>query len=214
MRFANRTEAGAALARELAHYTDKNAVVLALPRGGVPIADEVARAIGGTLDVLIVRKLGVPWQPELGMGALVEGGVPEIDLPFVERLGVTPEEVARVVAHEQRELERRSQRYRGDRPLPRLRGRTVIVVDDGIATGGTMQVALRAVRQRGAKRVVLAVPVASKLSLARFGTLADEVACPLQPSQLGAVADWYDDFEQVSDAEVDAILLRARHLAA
>jgi len=208
--FADRTDAGRELARELeARAGWKNAIVLALPRGGVPVAAEIARKLGLPLDVLVVRKLGVPAQPELAMGAIASGGaivVNEEVLRFVPGGKRALEDVA---ARERRELTRREQAYRGSRPPLDVRGLTVILVDDGMATGASMQVAVQALRNLGAARVVVAIPTASDSACARVGKLADEVVCLETPLDFMAVGQWYADFRQTTDEEVEAILAGA-----
>lgn len=208
--FADRTDAGRELARELeARAGWKNAIVLALPRGGVPVAAEIARKLGLPLDVLVVRKLGVPAQPELAMGAIASGGaivVNEEVLRFVPGGKRALEDVA---ARERRELTRREQAYRGSRPPLDVRGLTVILVDDGMATGASMQVAVQALRNLGAARVVVAIPTASDSACARVSKLADEVVCLETPLDFMAVGQWYADFRQTTDEEVEAILAAA-----
>jgi putative phosphoribosyl transferase len=196
-----------------------SAVVLALPRGGVPVAETVAEALGAPLDVIGVRKVGAPGQPELGVGAVAEGGAAGhglvLDEDHLARLGLRPADVASTVAAERAEVDRRIAAYREGRSLPDLRGRTVVVVDDGIATGVTAHAACRAVRALGAARVVLAVPVAAPGALDRFGADVDDLVVLAQPAAFGAVGRWYADFGQTTDDEVHAALARAslRHRA-
>lgn len=208
-RFRDRAEAGGALAQLLVQFRDDDPVVLALPRGGVPVAFEVARALRAPLDVIVVRKLGVPFQPELGMGAVGEEGVRVLDPNMVRLAQVTAEEIATVEARERAELERRVRLYRGVRPMISLEGRTVIVVDDGIATGGTARAALQIARQHGARRVILAVPVASPDTVRALANVADAVIVVQTPSPFVAIGEWYERFEQLSDDEVRALLSAA-----
>jgi putative phosphoribosyl transferase len=205
-RFRDRREAGLALAERLEEFRDEHPVVLALPRGGVPVAFEVARALHAPLDVIIVRKLGVPFQPELGMGAIGEEGARVLD-PYIVRVAqVTPDELAAVETRERAELERRVLLYRGDRPMISLDDRTVIVVDDGIATGGTARAALQVARSHGARKVVLAVPVAPPESLQELADVADTVVAVETPSPFFAIGEWYERFTQTTDDEVKALL--------
>ena len=208
MTFVDRVDAGRRLAARLQHLHG-NAVVVGLPRGGVPVAYEVARALDAPLDVIVVRKLGVPFQPELGMGAIGEDGVRIINEEVVRLAGISSSELAEVEARERIELERRARRYRGDRPVESLKGRTVIVVDDGIATGSTASAACQVARARGAARVVLAVPVAPPGWDVRVGDDADEFVCLETPEFFFAVGQLYADFSQTSDKEVVSCLDRA-----
>lgn len=204
--FANRAEAGRQLAQALMHHARTGAVVLGLPRGGVVVAAEVARALDATLDVWVVRKIGAPYQPELGMGAIAEGDAVVLDRSIVSAVGVSRAELLDIARREGEEVRRRVQRFRGDRPAPELRGKTVIIVDDGIATGGTTRAALRGVRQQAPARVVLAVPVASPIVLHELREECDEIVCLSQPESLYAIGLWYEDFTQVEDAEVIRLL--------
>ncbi|MED7922861.1 phosphoribosyltransferase family protein [Nonomuraea sp. LP-02] len=205
--FADRAEAGRRLAERLLDVHDP--VVLALPRGGVAVAAPIARRLGVPLDVLVTRKIGYPRQPELGVGAVAEGGEPVFDRTLLRRLGMTPESVADVVEQERRELARRVRVYRGDRPLPALAGREVIVVDDGLATGGTARAALRAVAAAGPARVTLAVPVGALGTVESLRHEADEVVALLTPVDFRAVGQWYVHFEQLTDADVLDLLEQA-----
>ncbi|MER6317133.1 phosphoribosyltransferase family protein [Streptomyces sp. NPDC001581] len=209
MLFAHRTDAGERLAGALRHLRGENPVVLGLPRGGVPVAFQVARALGAPLDVIVVRKLGVPYHRELGFGAIGEGGVRVISEDIVRSSRVRPEDLAAVERAEEAELARRARSFRGERPRVALAGRTVIVVDDGIATGATAAAACEVVRAQGAARVVLAVPVAPPDAVARLRTAADEVVCLSAPRAFRAVGEWYEDFSQTPDEEVVALLARA-----
>ncbi len=211
--FVDREEAGRRLAPLLDRYRAERPIVLALPRGGVPVGREVARALGAPLDVLVVRKIGAPIQPELGMGAVAEGGARFLDPRVVDAVGAGAEEVEQVVAKESAEVERRVARYRGGRPLPDLTGRTVILVDDGIATGGTVRAAIRALRSFGVGRVVVAAPVAAAETAETLAAEADEVVCLQTPEALWAIGYWYVDFGQVSDDEVIELLEQARRQA-
>jgi putative phosphoribosyl transferase len=202
--FADRAEAGALLAGRLQHIADP--VVLALPRGGVPVAVPIWQRLGGELDVLVTRKIGYPPAPELGVGAIAEGGEPVFDLGLLDRLGLTPDSVAGVVRDERRELARRVAVYRGDRPPAELAGREVIVVDDGLATGGTARAALRAVRAAGPRRVTLAVPVGARETCRSMSAEADDVVVLLRPARFRAVGQWYERFDQLSDADVLELL--------
>ncbi|MEV5734890.1 phosphoribosyltransferase family protein [Streptomyces sp. NPDC052292] len=206
MRFRDRAEAGRALARLLGDLRDRgdlpDPVVLALPRGGIAVAVPVARALGAPLDVLVVRKIGAPHHEEFAVGALAAGDPPLFDAATLGHLGLSEERLAPVVERERRELARRERRYRGDRPPPELRGRTVIVVDDGLATGATARAALRHVRRRGPARLVLAVPVGAPDSLDSLAAEADTIVCPHRPAAFSAVGQFYDDFGQLSDADV------------
>ncbi len=204
--FRNRRDAGRQLAAVLAPLGDDEPVVVGLPRGGVPVAAEVAEALGARLDVIVVRKLGVPFQPELGMGAIGEGGVRVLNDDVVRIAGVSAREVAEVEDRERAELERRARRFRGDRAAVPLAGRTVIVVDDGIATGGTARAAVEVARAHGASRVVLAVPVAPPDVVTSMREVADDVVCLATPVAFSAVGQWYEDFTQTSDAEVERLL--------
>jgi len=210
MPFANRSEAGRKLAEALARFRDKNAVVLALPRGGVPVAKEVAAALGAPLDLILVRKIGVPDQPELAMGAVVDGPTPLTvrNQDVIAIAGVTEAEFTAVRDRELAEIRRRRAEYLGERAHPELAGRTVIVVDDGIATGATTRAALRAVRKQKPGKLVLAVPVAPTSSLAELRSEADEVVCLESHVMFGAIGFFYFDFSQVSDGEVKDILAK------
>ncbi|AJE39914.1 phosphoribosyltransferase family protein [Streptomyces nodosus] len=208
MVFMDRLEAGRLLGERLCHLRDEDVVVLGLPRGGVPVAAEVAEALGAPLDVCLVRKLGVPYQPELGMGALGEDGVRVINDAVVREARVTPEELARVERNEREVLERRGRRYRGGRAPVRVDGRTVVVIDDGVATGSTARAACRIARARGAARIVLAVPVAPHDWTERLGGEADELVALDTPLDFYAVGQFYIDFAQVDDREVAVCLER------
>jgi len=204
---ADRTAAGRSLATVLSdYYRDEDVVVLALPRGGVPVAREVAAALDATLDLILIRKLGVPMQPELAMGAIASGGVRVLNPDVVQSWRMTGEDIAAVAAIEQRELERREAAYRGERPRPPVRGRTVILVDDGVATGATMRAAISALRQLGPAKIVVAVPVAPADTVQALEEVADEVVCLATPEPFFAIGSCYRDFTQVSDEEVRRLL--------
>jgi putative phosphoribosyl transferase len=206
-RFRNRTEAGRILARDLADYAGRDdVIVLGLPRGGVPVAHELARELGAPLDVFVVRKVGVPGHEELAMGAVATGGVLVLDDRLIQRLGLGGAEVEQAVAAELRELERREAAYRKGRAPPELEGKTVILVDDGLATGSSMRAAAHAVRRRNPARVVVAVPVAAAETCAELSGEVDDVVCTLTPAPFYAVGLWYDDFSQTSDDEVRDLL--------
>lgn len=214
MTFVDRRDAGRRLAARLRHLRDEDVVVLGLPRGGVPVAYEVAQELGAPLDIVLVRKLGVPFQPELAMGALGEGGVRVLHRSTIRRAGVDDAQLRAVQRREQAELQRRAERYRaGHRPIP-VAGRTAIVVDDGIATGSTVHAACEVVRARGAARVVIAVPVAPPSALRALGSVADEVQCVVSSSSFGSIGGWYRDFTQTTDDEVLAFLSHTTALRA
>jgi len=209
-RFRDRSEAGRLLARELQRYAGRDdVVVLALPRGGVPVGYEVAKALGAPLDVFVVRKLGVPGHRELAMGAVASGGVLVLDEGLIRSLGIGKREIEETVAAELRELERRERAYRDGRDLPELAGKTVILVDDGLATGSTMRAAARAVREHHPAWIVVAVPVAAAETCDEFRGEVDEVLCAVTPRPFHAVGLWYDDFAQTSDQDVRELLARA-----
>jgi predicted phosphoribosyltransferase len=209
--FADREDAGRALAASLEAWRARpDAIVLGLPRGGVPVAFEIATALDLPLDVLVVRKLGLPWQPELAMGAIAGGGALVVNAEVVRYLPPGDDALETVRAREQRELERREREYRGDRPPLDPRGLSVVLVDDGLATGATMEAAVRSLRSLGAQRVVVAVPVAAVEARERIAAVADEVVCLETPEFFSAVGQWYRDFGQTSDAEVTGLLERAR----
>lgn len=209
-RFRDRREAGRRLAAALGTYSGRSEVlVLALPRGGVPVGYEVARALGAPLDVMQVRKLGVPGHEELAMGAIASGGVRILSQDVVDTLSITERTIATVAAAEELELERRERVYRGGRPFPQVRGRTVILVDDGLATGSTMQAAAAALRAQGVGWLIAAVPVAPRESCDGLRHLVDDVTCVLTPTPFVAVGEWYEDFTQTTDAEVRELLHRA-----
>ncbi|MET9970098.1 phosphoribosyltransferase family protein [Streptomyces sp. NPDC006356] len=206
MQFRDRKEAGRELAEQLRVRQEKGVlphpVVLALPRGGVAVAQEVARALEAPLDVLVVRKIGAPFHEEFGVGALAGDGPPLFDEQTLYRLGLSEADLAPVVERERAELRRREERYRQGRPAPRLRDRTAVVVDDGVATGSTARVALRAVRAQGPERLVLAVPVCAPEAAEELRRLVDEFVCLHQPRLFSAVGEWYEDFGQLTDADV------------
>ena len=206
MPFADRREAGRHLAAAVADLRLDRPVVLGLPRGGVPVAYEVARALWAPLDVLVVRKLGCPWQPELGLGAIGEDGVRLLNADLIRVTQVGAHELEAVARREGRELERRVERYRQGRPAVELAGRTVLLVDDGLATGFTARAGIEVVRRRGAQRVVLAVPVAPADTLAELAELADEVVCLQTPAWFSSIGAYYTDFSQTTDAEVTELL--------
>jgi predicted phosphoribosyltransferase len=209
-RFRDRADAGRRLAAALQHHAGRSDVlVLALPRGGVPVAYEVARALGAPLDIFVVRKLGVPGQPELAMGAIATGGVRVLNRDVVEALGIPPQMVEAVAEREQRELERREREYRGARPAPDVQGKIVILVDDGLATGATMRAAAAALKSQHPARVVVAVPTAAREACDDFRAEVDEVVCAETPPMFGAVGMWYDDFSETSDEDVRDLLGRA-----
>ena len=208
MSFRNRSDAGRQLAKALAGYKDQQPVILALPRGGVPVAAQVAAALNAPLDLILVRKIGVPFQPELAMGAVVDGGVPIVvrNEDVIRLAGIDESEFKAVCDEELAEIERRRQRYLGNRKHVDVSGRTAIVIDDGIATGATTRAALRATRMRKPKRLVLAVPVAPTESLSELRHDADDVVCLEDHEPFGAIGVYYADFSQVPDEEVIEIL--------
>ncbi len=208
--FTDRIDAGRRLAARLGHLAGPDVVVIGLPRGGVPVAAEVARVLRAPLDVIVVRKLGVPQQPELGMGAIGEDGVRVINDEVVHLAGVTEEQIAAVEADERVELSRRAQRFRGGRERISLRDRVVVVVDDGIATGSTARAACQVARAEGAQRVVLAVPVAPQDWTARLAGAADEFVCVDTPRHFTAIGQFYGDFSQTTDGQVLACLAEDR----
>src|SRR3954471_20363002 len=215
-RFRDRSEAGRVLAEQLRPYAGRDdVVVLALPRGGVPVAYQVATELGVPLDVFLVRKLGIPGQEELAFGAIATGGTRVLNKELIERLDLPPEWIEAIDAKERRELERRERAYRGDRPPPDLAGRTVILVDDGLATGSTMLAAVQAVREDDPAKVVVAVPIADPEVCAGLEAVADDVVCASTQRPMRAVGAWYDDFSQTTDDEGRELLARAhRPLAA
>lgn len=208
--FHDRTDAGRQLAALLGHYRNERPFVLALPRGGVPVGFEVAQALGAPLDVLPVRKLGAPGHRELGIGAIAAGGASVLNVAAVRSLGISRAQIEQVAMEEMDELERRLHLYRGDRPMPDVRGRTVILVDDGLATGVTALAAIRAVRQMAPARIVLAAPVCAPETAAELGAEVDDVVCVIRPEDFIAVGRWYRSFDQTSDQEVIDLLDRAR----
>jgi predicted phosphoribosyltransferase len=208
--FEDRTEAGRRLAKELAAYAGTDAVVLALPRGGVPVAFPVARALGLPLDVFVVRKLGVPGQPELAMGAIASGGARVMNEDVLAGLGLREADVEAVAEKERTVLEQREHTYRGDRPPLDVRGRTAILVDDGLATGASMRAAIAAVRAREPRRIVVAVPTAPARTLEELRGEVDDVVCVVTPRPFFAVGGSYVDFDQTTDDEVRDLLERAR----
>jgi putative phosphoribosyl transferase len=207
--FRNRTDAGRLLASKLMTYAGRpDVLVLALPRGGVPVAYEVASALDAPLDVFLVRKLGVPGHEELAMGAIASGGVRVLNEEVVRSLYIPPQIIDRVAEVEGHELGRRERLFRGDRPPPDLAGRTVILIDDGLATGSTMRAAAEAIRQQRPARLVVAVPVAATETCDDFRSEVDEIVCAFTPEPFHAVGLWYDDFTQTTDDEVRALLVR------
>jgi putative phosphoribosyl transferase len=209
-RFADRTDAGRVLAAHLREYADRPGVlVLALPRGGVPVAFEVARELDAPLDVFLVRKLGVPGHEELAMGAIASGGIRIVNEQVVRALGITDDQIAAAAAAEARELERRDREYRGDRPPPAVQGRTVVLVDDGLATGSTMRAAAAAVRAQEPRHLVVAVPVGAAETCEALRGEVDRVVCAVTPEPFYGVGMWYEDFTQTTDEEVRELLGRA-----
>jgi putative phosphoribosyl transferase len=208
--FTNRREAGQILAERLrGHVPRSNVVVLALPRGGVPVAYEVAEALDAPLDVFVVRKLGAPGNEEYAIGAIASGGIGIVDARTVAMLGLSRLEIEHIVHTERRELDRRERLYRRDRPFPDVAGKTVVLVDDGLATGSTMRAAIEAIRSRGPAAVIAAVPVASREACAMVAAAADECVCAMTPSPFHGVGMWYTDFSQTTDAEVLELLAQA-----
>jgi predicted phosphoribosyltransferase len=207
MRFRDRVHAGRELAGLLAHYAHRpDVIVLGLPRGGMPVAAEVARALGVPFDVFLVRKLGVPGHEELAFGAIAQGGVQVLNNSLIADLDLPPSAVEHVAARERTELERRDELYRGGRPFPILHDRTVILIDDGLATGATMEAAVIALRRLDPARVVVAAPVGARETCDRLSGIGDEVVCVATPAPFDAVGLWYEDFSQTTDEEVRALL--------
>ena len=205
--FQNRRQAGQQLAVSLEEYANRSDVlVLALPRGGVPVGYELAKALRVPLDVFVVRKLGVPGQEELAMGAIAPGGIRILNAEVVRHLGIPERVIAAVAAAEQKELERRNQMYRDARPVPAVQGRTVILVDDGLATGSTMRAAVAALRQQRPAKIVVAVPVAAASTCEELKLEVDKIVCGLTPDPFHGVGEWYEDFSQTTDEEVRELL--------
>ncbi len=210
MIFLNRTDAGRHLATKLKQYAGHTDVlVLALPRGGVPVAYEVAEQLGAPLDIFLVRKLGVPGHEELAMGAIASGGVRVINQDVIEYLNIPSEIIDAVAEEEQRELERREKAYRGERTAPEVKNKIVILIDDGLATGSTMRAAATALREKEPARIVVAVPVSAAETCDHFRDEVDEVICAVTPEPFQGVGLWYEDFSQTTDEEVSELLRRA-----
>ena len=208
--FRDRAEAGRVLAAKLGEYANRgDVVVLALPRGGVPVGFEVAKALNAPLDVFVVRKLGLPGQEELAMGAIASGGARVLNRELIRAVGIPAEVVEQVTQEEQRELERREREYRDGRPPVNVHGRTVILVDDGLATGSSMRVAVLALKQKEPAQIVVAAPVAPRESCAELEAVADRVVCAVTPEPFWGVGQWYADFSQTRDEEVRDLLRRA-----
>jgi predicted phosphoribosyltransferase len=204
--YRDRRHAGAELARHVRHLKGEDVVVLALPRGGVPVAFEVARELDAPLDVFAVRKLGLPGHPEYAMGAIATGGIRVLNEEVVRLYGIPEHIVDAIANHEQTELERRERAYRDQRPVVDVRGRSVVLIDDGLATGSTMKAAVEAVRALGPARIIVAVPVGSPDTCRECAAIVDEVVCARAPEYFAAVGQWYDDFRQTTDEEVRALL--------
>ena len=205
--FADRKDAGRKLARDLLEYKARaNVIVLALPRGGVPVAHEVAQALNAPLDIMLVRKLGLPGHEELAMGAIASGGVRVLNEEVVDSLNIPEKLIDRVAERERQELERREREYRGDQPRPELEGKTVILVDDGLATGASMRAAIAGVRARDPARIIVAVPTAAPETCESFEALADEIICTSTPQPFYGVGLWYENFSQTTDEEVRSLL--------
>jgi putative phosphoribosyl transferase len=212
MIYRDRSEAGKHLAAKLANYANRDDVlVLALPRGGVPVAFEVAKALHAPLDIFLVRKLGVPGHEELAMGAIATGGVRVLNQDIVDYLGIPEDVIDAVAADELQELERRERAYRGNRSEPDVRGKTVILVDDGLATGSTMRAAAAALRQQKPERIVVAVPVSAPQTCNEYRMGVDEIVCANTPEPFFGVGQWYQDFSQTTDEEVRELLEQARN---
>jgi predicted phosphoribosyltransferase len=213
IQFRNRVEAGQLLAKNPSHYASRaDVLVLALPRGGVPVGFEIAQALNAPLDMFMVRKLGLPGHEELAMGAIASGGVRVLNGEMVERLNIPDEIIDAVAAQELHELERRENAYRGDRPAPDVQGRTIILVDDGIATGSTMRAAVEALRQLNAGRIVVATPTVALSTAREMRPEVDEFVAVMTPANFVSVGQWYEEFEQTADAEVRDLLERASEL--
>ncbi len=213
MRYENRYDAGRRLALSLSDYAGRpDVTVLALPRGGVPVGSEIARALRVPLDVFVVRKLGVPGQPEFAMGAIASGGALVLDQQTISDLRIPRDAVERVIASERAELARREELFRGSRPPVDASGRTVILVDDGLATGSTMQAAIAALRKEGPASIIVAVPVGSREACGAIGAVTDGCLCAMIPDRFYAVGLWYEDFSETTDAEVRQLLTRAGEL--
>jgi len=208
--FKDRRDAGKQLAQELLAYAGRSdVIVLALPRGGVPVAYEVARALNAPLDIFIVRKLGLPGHEELAIGAIASGGIRVLNHDIVEALKIPQTMIDTVTRQELHELERRERAYRGDRPPPDIRGRTVILIDDGLATGASMRAAVAALRAQNPARIVVAVPTAAPETCAAFESEVDEVICAMTPEPFYGVGRWYEDFSQTTDEEVRTLIEQA-----
>ncbi len=213
--FTDRAEAGKVLADKLAAYTGRDdVIVLALPRGGVPVAYEVASKLGVKLDIFLVRKLGAPCHEELAMGAIASGDVVVMNDEVVKAMKISEDEVAARIAEERLELSRREAAYRDDRPPLEVQGRTLILIDDGLATGSTMRAAVTALRRKNPARIVVAVPIGAVATCSEFQAIADEVICAVTPEPFRAVGMWYKDFAQTSDEEVSDLLARASEASA
>lgn len=208
-RFRDRMDAGRQLGAKLAHLRGQNLIVLGLPRGGLPVGLEVARALHAPLDALNVRKLGVPWREELAMGAIATGGVRVLNSEIIMALGITKEMIDETTSLQQLELDRREQLYRHGKPAPALYGRTVVLVDDGIATGATVRAAIGVIRSQHPAKLVLATPVAQQSVVDELKREVDEMVCVSAPGDLYAIGYWYDHFPQLTDADVQAILAEA-----
>ncbi|MDB6065636.1 MAG: putative phosphoribosyltransferase [Pedosphaera sp.] len=210
--YQNRYEAGEALAAKLRHHAgDPNLLVLALPRGGVPVGYEVATALNAPLDIFLVRKLGVPGYEELAMGAVASGGVKILNDDVIQQVGISGNMIDAIVQEKERELEQQEKIYRGERPPAEIKGRTVILVDDGLATGASMRAAVKAVKKKGPKSVIVAVPIGSVQTCHQLQTEVDEVVCGMTPDPFYAVGAWYSDFMQITDEEVRELLDHAAH---
>ena len=214
-KFIDRQDAGVVLAKQLSDYANQsNVIVLALPRGGVPVAYEVAVALSVPLDVFIVRKLGVPGYEELAMGAIASGGTAIFNEPLIHNLNLDHASIDAVLQSEQKELVRREHLYRGDRSFPALSGKIIILVDDGIATGATMRAAVMALRKHQPTSIIIAVPVAAREACEEMAKLVDKIICPLRPINFHAVGLWYENFSQTADSEVIELLEKSRRTSA